>query len=82
MMVWCFPSLYLSFGLSLSLSVVKPDPPAHVRVSPLNSRNVLVEWSPPPAWANLDILPLKYQILYRWESRGTPKSVNVRIILI
>lgn len=67
--------------LSLSfLSVVKPDPPVDVRVSPRGTRNLLVEWSPPPSWANLDILPLKYQILYQWENRGTPKSVNVRML--
>ncbi|XP_041809753.1 interleukin-27 subunit beta [Chelmon rostratus] len=57
--------------------IVKPDPPVDVRVSPLNSRSLLVEWSPPPTWANLDIIPLKYQILYRWENRGTPKSVSL-----
>lgn len=57
--------------------IVKPDPPVDVRVSPLNSRSLLVEWSPPPTWANLDIIPLKYQILYQWENRGTPKSVNL-----
>ncbi|XP_036928654.1 interleukin-27 subunit beta [Acanthopagrus latus] len=57
--------------------IVKPDPPVDVRVSPRGPRNLLVEWSPPPSWANLDILPLKYQILYQWENRGTPKSVNL-----
>ncbi|XP_038585233.1 interleukin-27 subunit beta [Micropterus salmoides] len=57
--------------------IVKPDPPLDVRVSPHNVRNLLVEWSPPPTWANLDILPLKYQILYQWQNRGTPKSVNL-----
>ncbi|XP_070699033.1 interleukin-27 subunit beta-like [Pempheris klunzingeri] len=57
--------------------IVKPDPPVDVRVSPLNVRNLLAEWSPPPTWTNLDILPLKYQILYQWENRGIPKSVNL-----
>ncbi|KAG8013253.1 Interleukin-27 subunit beta [Nibea albiflora] len=57
--------------------IVKPDPPVDVRVSPLNIRSLLVEWSPPPTWANLYIFPLKYQILYQWESRGTPKSINL-----
>ncbi|KAI3367566.1 hypothetical protein L3Q82_026421, partial [Scortum barcoo] len=57
--------------------VVKPDPPVNVRASPYNARNLLVEWSPPPNWANLDILPLKYQLLYQWENRGIPKSVNL-----
>ncbi|XP_010738777.3 interleukin-27 subunit beta [Larimichthys crocea] len=57
--------------------IVKPDPPVDVRVSPLNIRNLLVEWSPPPTWANLNIFPLKYQILYQWESRGTPRSINL-----
>ncbi|KAM3594028.1 uncharacterized protein V6R79_000809 [Siganus canaliculatus] len=59
--------------------IVKPDPPVDIRASPLNFRHLLLEWSPPPTWANLDILPLKYQILYQWESRGTTKSVNVRM---
>uniref|UniRef100_A0A4W6E4T4 Fibronectin type-III domain-containing protein n=1 Tax=Lates calcarifer TaxID=8187 RepID=A0A4W6E4T4_LATCA len=40
-------------------------------------RNLLVEWSPPPTWANLDIFPLKYQIMYQWENRGTPKFVSL-----
>ncbi|XP_044023254.1 interleukin-27 subunit beta [Siniperca chuatsi] len=57
--------------------IVKPDPPVDIRVSPHNARNLLVEWSPPPTWAYLDILPLKYQILYQWENRGSPKSVNL-----
>lgn len=57
--------------------IVKPDPPVNVRASPYNARNLLVEWSPPPNWANLDILPLKYQLLYQWENRGIPKSVNL-----
>ncbi|XP_051250269.1 interleukin-27 subunit beta [Dicentrarchus labrax] len=57
--------------------IVKPDPPVDVRVSPLDIRNLLVEWFPPPTWANLDIAPLKYQILYQWESWGIPKSVNL-----
>ncbi|XP_049451829.1 interleukin-27 subunit beta isoform X1 [Epinephelus fuscoguttatus] len=56
--------------------IVKPDPPVNVRVSPQDVRNLLVQWSPPPSWANLNIFPLKYQILYRWENRGNPKSVN------
>ncbi|XP_050934156.1 LOW QUALITY PROTEIN: interleukin-27 subunit beta [Lates calcarifer] len=57
--------------------IVKPDPPVDVRVSPHNIRNLLVEWSPPPTWANLDIFPLKYQIMYQWENRGTPKFVSL-----
>nr|WKF45160.1 interleukin-27 subunit beta-like protein [Epinephelus akaara] len=57
--------------------IVKPDPPVNVRVSPQDVRNLRVQWSPPPSWANLNIFPLKYQILYRWENRGNPKSVNL-----
>ncbi|XP_026195766.1 interleukin-27 subunit beta [Anabas testudineus] len=57
--------------------IVKPDSPVNVRVSPHKSRNLMVSWSPPPTWDNLDILPLKYQILYQWEHRGNPKSVNL-----
>uniref|UniRef100_A0A3Q3KBJ8 Fibronectin type-III domain-containing protein n=1 Tax=Monopterus albus TaxID=43700 RepID=A0A3Q3KBJ8_MONAL len=57
--------------------IVKPDPPVNIRVSPHNIRNLLVEWSPPPTWADLQIFPLKYQIRYQWENRGIPKSVNL-----
>ncbi|XP_068608436.1 interleukin-27 subunit beta [Brachionichthys hirsutus] len=57
--------------------IVKPDPPADLRVSASKVRNLLLEWSPPPTWANLDILPLKYHVLYRWTSRGTPNSVHI-----
>ncbi|XP_031703923.1 interleukin-27 subunit beta [Anarrhichthys ocellatus] len=57
--------------------IVKPNPPVDVRVSAHDTRKLLVEWSHPPTWTNLDVFPLKYQILYRWENRGTPKSVNL-----
>ncbi|XP_069566808.1 interleukin-27 subunit beta [Brachyistius frenatus] len=64
----------LSFMLE---DIVKPDSPVNVRVSPHNINNLLVEWSPPPTWTNTDIFPLKYHIMYQWENRGTPKSVNL-----
>ncbi|CAN9502434.1 unnamed protein product [Ophioblennius macclurei] len=57
--------------------IVKPDPPTDVRISPREIRNLLVEWSPPPTWANLDIFPLKYHILYQWENRGIPMLVKL-----
>ncbi|XP_040917443.1 interleukin-27 subunit beta [Toxotes jaculatrix] len=57
--------------------IVKPDPPVNVRVSPHNIRNWMVEWSPPDTWTNLEIFPLKYQIMYQWEIRGTTKSVRL-----
>ncbi|KAM9842796.1 interleukin-27 subunit beta [Aulostomus maculatus] len=57
--------------------IVKPDPPVDLQVSPHDTRNILVEWSPPPTWDNLHIFPLKYHILYQWENRGMPKSVNL-----
>ncbi|XP_004082542.1 interleukin-27 subunit beta isoform X1 [Oryzias latipes] len=57
--------------------IVKPDPPVDVRVSAHKSRNLLVEWSPPPTWASHHIFPLKYQILYRWENQGSSFSVNL-----
>ncbi|XP_056282504.1 interleukin-27 subunit beta [Pseudoliparis swirei] len=57
--------------------IVKPDPPVEVRVSPPGTRGLLVEWSPPPTWTNLDIFPLKYQIRYRWEIRGSQKSATL-----
>ncbi|XP_034531277.1 interleukin-27 subunit beta isoform X2 [Notolabrus celidotus] len=57
--------------------IVKPDPPVNVWVSPQDNRNLQVEWSPPPTWAYMEIFPLKYQVLYQWENRGTPVSVNL-----
>ncbi|XP_012709382.2 interleukin-27 subunit beta [Fundulus heteroclitus] len=57
--------------------IVKPDPPVDVRVTSLTTRNLLVEWSPPPTWKSMDIFPLKYQLLYQWKTRGTPKSLNL-----
>uniref|UniRef100_A0A668ABX7 Epstein-Barr virus induced 3 n=2 Tax=Myripristis murdjan TaxID=586833 RepID=A0A668ABX7_9TELE len=57
--------------------IVKPDPPIDVRVSPRSSRKLMVVWSPPPTWSNLDIFPLKYQIQYQWENRGTPQSMHL-----
>ncbi|KAM9355342.1 interleukin-27 subunit beta [Pholidichthys leucotaenia] len=56
--------------------IVKPDPPVDVRVSPQNG-NILVQWSPPLTWKNLDIFPLQYYIVYQWENKGTPKSVSL-----
>lgn len=60
---------------------VKPDPPEDIRVSP-NNTDLLVEWSPPSSWANLDVLPLKYHIRYQWEIRGILQSVKVRVTII
>ncbi|XP_028251634.1 interleukin-27 subunit beta [Parambassis ranga] len=57
--------------------IVKPDPPVDVRVSPHNGRSLLVQWSAPPAWTNVDIFPLKYNIMYQFEYRGNPKFVNL-----
>ncbi|CAI5696111.1 interleukin-27 subunit beta [Oreochromis niloticus] len=57
--------------------IVKPDPPVDVRVSPTNNRKLLVEWAPPPTWTNMVIFPLKYQILYQWENKGTRRSVRL-----
>lgn len=61
-------------------SAVKPDPPVDVRVSLQNKRHLLVEWSPPSSWRDLEIFPLKYHIRYQWENRGSPKSVNVSLL--
>nr|XP_057946872.1 interleukin-27 subunit beta [Doryrhamphus excisus] len=57
--------------------IVKPDPPVDIKVSPHNVRAVLIEWSAPPTWTYLDIVPLKYQILYHWNIKGTTKSVTL-----
>lgn len=59
------------------MSAVKPDPPTDVWVSP-DVMSLLVKWSHPPTWTNLDIIPLKYHVMYQWDNRGTPKSVKVR----
>ncbi|XP_010793325.1 interleukin-27 subunit beta isoform X1 [Notothenia coriiceps] len=68
-----------SFHLSSFMleDIVKPDPPVDVTVSPRDSKRLLVQWSPPPTWAHLDIFPLKYQIKYQRESRGIPRSYNL-----
>uniref|UniRef100_A0A665U9X2 Fibronectin type-III domain-containing protein n=1 Tax=Echeneis naucrates TaxID=173247 RepID=A0A665U9X2_ECHNA len=57
--------------------IVKPDPPEDVRVYSHDIRDLVVEWSTPSTWANLDIFPLKYHIKYQWENRGTLKIVNL-----
>ncbi|KAF3845053.1 hypothetical protein F7725_008216 [Dissostichus mawsoni] len=73
-----------SFHLSSFMleDIVKPDPPVDITVSPHDSKRLLVQWSPPPTWAHLDIFPLKYQIKYQRESRGIPQSYNVRKTII
>ncbi|XP_042245007.1 interleukin-27 subunit beta [Thunnus albacares] len=60
--------------------IVKPDPPVDIQVSTQhfkNFRNLSVEWSPPPTWANLDIFPLQYHLQYQWENRGKTQSVKL-----
>ncbi|XP_047466200.1 interleukin-27 subunit beta [Mugil cephalus] len=57
--------------------IVKPDRPVDIRVSPHGPRKMLLEWSPPPTWTNMNILPLKYHIVYKWIHRGTPMLVNL-----
>ncbi|XP_015243312.1 PREDICTED: interleukin-27 subunit beta [Cyprinodon variegatus] len=56
--------------------IVQPDPPVNITLSPLTTKTLLVEWSPPPTWRSIDIFPLKYHIRYRWETKGNPVSVN------
>ncbi|XP_068456289.1 interleukin-27 subunit beta [Clinocottus analis] len=56
--------------------IVKPDPPVDLRVSPAG-RSLLVQWSAPPTWTNLDIVPLKYHILYRWGGGVSMKTANL-----
>ncbi|XP_053701459.1 interleukin-27 subunit beta [Synchiropus splendidus] len=50
--------------------IVKPDPPTSIQVSSRNHSNIMVTWSPPPTWANLEIFPLKYEMLYHYDHRG------------
>lgn len=56
--------------------IVKPDPPVNVRISPQHNSTLVMEWAPPPSWAYINIFPLKYQIQYQWDNRGSPVSVK------
>ncbi|KAJ3613744.1 hypothetical protein NHX12_019990 [Muraenolepis orangiensis] len=57
--------------------IVKPDSPVELRVSPGGPRKLVVEWSPPPTWSNLDVFPLKYRLRYRWSNR--PRNHTVQL---
>ncbi|XP_077429389.1 interleukin-27 subunit beta-like isoform X1 [Vanacampus margaritifer] len=57
--------------------IVKPDPPVDVKVSSFHARNMLLEWSAPPTWTHLNMVPLKYQITYKWDHKGQNKSVSL-----
>ncbi|MFT7818802.1 interleukin-27 subunit beta [Arapaima gigas] len=52
----------LSFVLE---DIVKPDPPVDVRVAPGMTKQLIVEWAPPPSWSNLRYFPLKYRVKYK-----------------
>lgn len=55
--------------------LVKPDPPVELRVSQ-KVRKLVVDWSPPPTWSNLDVFPLKYQLRLSWSHRGDNHTVS------
>ncbi|CAL8284251.1 unnamed protein product [Lota lota] len=55
--------------------IVKPDPPVELRVSQGSLRRLVVEWSPPPTWSNLEVFPLKYRL--RYQRLQSPSTHNL-----
>ena len=58
-------------------SLVKPDPPEDLRVSPIpgETKKLLLEWSPPGSWPFPEYFPLKYRIRYAQEEGSVTKTV-------
>uniref|UniRef100_A0A8V5GZM3 Uncharacterized protein n=1 Tax=Melopsittacus undulatus TaxID=13146 RepID=A0A8V5GZM3_MELUD len=50
-------------------SIIKPDPPEDLRVSPIpgETTKLLLEWSPPGSWPFPEYFPLRYHIRYAQE---------------
>lgn len=61
----------------LPASLVKPDPPEDLRVSPIpgETKKLLLEWSPPGSWPFPEYFPLKYHIRYAQEEGSVTKTV-------
>ncbi|KAM8986750.1 interleukin-27 subunit beta [Ara ararauna] len=50
-------------------SIIKPDPPEDLRVSPIpgETQKLLLQWSPPGSWPFPEYFPLSYRIRYAQE---------------
>ncbi|XP_061212107.1 interleukin-27 subunit beta isoform X2 [Neopsephotus bourkii] len=59
-------------------SIIKPDPPEAVRVSPIpgETTKLLLEWSPPGSWPFPEYFPLRYRIRYAQEDGSVAAMVG------
>ncbi|XP_041729134.1 interleukin-27 subunit beta [Coregonus clupeaformis] len=58
--------------------IVKPDPPVNVTVRVVPGKwKLLVKWAPPPSWSDHTLFPLKYQVRYHWDNKGTPHEITL-----
>ncbi|XP_064826739.1 interleukin-27 subunit beta-like isoform X2 [Oncorhynchus masou masou] len=58
--------------------IVKPDPPVNVTVQVIPGKlRLLVKWAPPPSWSDRTLFPLKYQVRYHWDNKGTPHEITL-----
>ncbi|XP_072259425.1 interleukin-27 subunit beta isoform X2 [Pyxicephalus adspersus] len=48
-------------------NIIRPDPPVNISLYPVHpgSNVLLLQWSPPPSWPQLDYFPLSYLIRYK-----------------
>ncbi|XP_035169862.1 interleukin-27 subunit beta, partial [Oxyura jamaicensis] len=62
----------------LPASLVKPDPPEDLRVSPIpgETKKLLLEWSPPGSWPFPQYFPLKYRIRYAREEGSVTRTIG------
>nr|XP_046174905.1 interleukin-27 subunit beta-like [Oncorhynchus gorbuscha] len=37
---------------------------------------LLVKWDPPSSWSDHTLFPLKYQVRYHWDNKGTPHEIT------
>ncbi|XP_072560203.1 interleukin-27 subunit beta isoform X1 [Paramormyrops kingsleyae] len=56
--------------------IVKPDPPVNVRVVPGFTKQLIVEWAPPPTWTNLPYFPLKYKVRFYRNSKASARILG------
>ncbi|XP_055785812.1 interleukin-27 subunit beta-like isoform X2 [Salvelinus fontinalis] len=58
--------------------IVKPDPPVNVTVQVVPGKlRLVVKWAPPPSWSDRTLFPLKYQVRYHWDNKGTPHEITL-----
>ncbi|XP_061322637.1 interleukin-27 subunit beta isoform X2 [Pezoporus flaviventris] len=59
-------------------SIIKPDPPEALRVSPIpgETTKLLLEWSPPGSWPFPEYFPLRYRIRYAQEDGSVTAMVG------